>query len=101
MNIIYQQLMELINPKEHYLKCEKHYFERLEKGECRTHPNESIRHVSVSIILKDFVKRDYYEIDTEIDIRDANDKYIGYYRLIENSEGNFIDDYLVGDFDLD
>lgn len=99
MNIIYQQLKNLIDTEEYFLKCERYYFECLEKNKFRTDLTCSIEHVSVSIILKNFVSQDYYEIDTKIEIVDANNNHIGYYRYIEDCDGEPVDDFLVGKFD--
>jgi hypothetical protein len=99
MNIIYQQLLKLIKPEEYFLKCEKNYLQCLEKNQFRIDLTSSIQYVSVSIILKHFINKDYYEIDTKIHIVDMNNNLIGSYRYIEDNDGNSVDDYLVGNFD--
>ena len=101
MNIIYQQLIKLIKPEEYFLKCEKNFLQCLEKNQFRIDLTSSIEYISVSIILKHFVNQDYFEIDTKIHIVGMENNHIGSYRYIEDSEGNPVDDYLVGNFDTE
>ena len=62
MNIIYQQLLNLIDTEKYFLKCERNFFQCLEKNKFHTDLKWSIRHISVAIILKKFIESEYFEI---------------------------------------
>ncbi len=98
MKNIYQELKKLINTEKYFLICKKCYFECLENNGLRHDLSSTIENVSVSVILKDFVDYDYYEIETELLIVGPNDTPIGSYRYIEDNNGNPVDDFWEGDF---
>ena len=99
---IYKELKYLIDTEKYFLMCRKHYFSFLKKNQFKHESSSTIENVSVSIILKDFIEYDYYEIATELLIvRDNDSPPIGYYRYIEDNEGNHVDDFWGGNFPLD
>jgi hypothetical protein len=101
-NNIYKELKNLIDTERYFLICRKHYFSFLKKNGYKHEVSSTIENVSVSIILKDFVDYDYYEIETKLLILRGNDiPPVGYYRYIEDNEGNPVDDFWDGDFLVD
>ena len=95
-NYIYQEIRKLFDTQELYLKCKKFYFECITKNNFYHDPTYVIEHVSISIILNSNI--DYYEIDTKILIVNKFNAIVGYYRYIEDNNGQAVDDFLVGDF---
>ena len=101
-NNIYKELKNLIDTERYFLICKKNYFDFLKLNGFKHESTSTILCSSVSIILKDFVEYDYYEIETKLLILRGNDSPpIGYYRYVEDNEGNPVDDFWEGDFPLD
>jgi hypothetical protein len=98
MNLIYKELVDLIDKEELFFTCKKSFYECMEKNQFNIDLTATIEFFSIAIIMKDFIDFDYYEVEAIVDIFNLFNNSIGYYRYIEDNHGNFVDEFLVGDF---